>query len=199
MMRTMRSLVLWSLAALAVWLAPATAEANKKAKKYYFELIDLTVKPEVKAEIGKAALPRVKAQLEKALATHPQLVAVVEGAPDPDAKPEAYRKYLQKKGLSGAYKLTVEITEASEELVPLEDKKNAQRIVVSVGIHILGETIPGRTMGFTGDGAATVKQEVGMKFRDKDRQLTWDAAAETAIADALKVCFAKLAIPPKKQ
>jgi hypothetical protein len=54
-------------------------------------------------------------------------------------------------------------------------------------------------MGFTGDGAATVKQEVGMKVRDKDREFTWDGAAETAINDALKTCFAKLALPQKKQ
>ena len=132
-------------------------------------------------------------------ARDPQLVATVEGAPDPDKNPAAYRKFIQKKGISGAYLVTVEVTAATEELVPLEDKKNAQRLVASVSIHVLGETIPGRTMGFTGDGSATVKQEVGMKFRDKDRQFTWDAAAETAIEEALKTCFKKLALPPKKQ
>jgi hypothetical protein len=54
-------------------------------------------------------------------------------------------------------------------------------------------------MGFTGDGASTVKQEVGMKVREKDRALTWDDAAKVAIDDALKTCFAKLALPQKKQ
>src|SRR5690606_17203818 len=105
---------------------------------------------------------------------------------DPDANAAAYRKFLQKKGISGAYLVTVEVTEADIEIVPMEDKKNTQRIVVSVGIHVLGETIPGRTMAFTGDGRATVKQEVGMKIRDKDREFTWDAAAETAVEEALK-------------
>ena len=75
----------------------------------------------------------------------------------------------------------------------MEDKKGAQRLVVHVGIHVLGETIPGRTMGFTGDGQATVKQEVGMKVRDKDRTYAWDGAAETAVDDAMKTCFAQLA------
>ena len=92
--------------------------------------------------------------------------------------------------------MTVEVTEASIEIVPLEDKKGAQRIVVSVAIHVLGETIPGRTMGFTGDGRATVKQEIGMKIRDKDREFTWDGAAENAVAQALEKCFTKLATPP---
>jgi len=196
MMRPMKSLLLFAFA-LAV-LAPR-AEAGPK-KKYHFELTKVLVKPEVKADVAKIAQPRVEAVVKKALAEHPQLVADLAGAPDPEKDNGLpYRKWLQKKGISGSYLVTVEITSASEELVPLEDKKNAQRIVVSIGVHVLGETIPGRTMGFTGDGAATVKQEVGMKVRDKDRDFTWDGAAETAINDALKTCFAKLALPQKKQ
>ena len=66
------------------------------------------------------------------------------------------------------------MTEASEEVVPMEGKPNTQRFVVHLGVHVLGETIPGRTMGFTGDGSATIKQEVGTKLRDKDRDYTWD-------------------------
>ena len=41
--------------------------------------------------------------------------------------------------------------------------------------------------------ARTVKIEVGMKVRDKDTEYAWDQAAETAIADAMKTCFAQLA------
>lgn len=195
-MRPMKSLLV--LVAAALLFAPS-AEAAPKKKKYHFELTKVLVKPEVDAAAGKVAQPRVEAVFKKALAEHPQLVADLEGAPDPDSKPAAYRKFLAKKRVSGSYLVTVEITSASEELVPLEDRKNTQRLVVQVGIHVLGETIPGRTMGFTGDGAATVKQEVGMKVRDKDREFTWDSAAETAIDEALKTAFAKLALPQKKQ
>ena len=35
-----------------------------------------------------------------------------------------------------------------------------------------------------------------MKIRDKDRQFTWDSAAETAVAEALQKCFSELAKPP---
>ncbi|NVB79315.1 MAG: hypothetical protein HOV81_13045 [Kofleriaceae bacterium] len=185
------------LVAAVLLFAPRADAAPKK--KYHFELTKVLIKPEVKEADGKIAQPRVEAVFKKALADHPQLVGDLEGAPDPNANPAAYRKFLTKKGVSGAYLVTVEITSASEELVPLEDKKNAQRLVVQVGIHVLGETIPGRTMGFTGDGAATVKQEVGMKVRDKDREFTWDSAAQTAIDEALKTAFAKLALPQKKQ
>ena len=197
MMRPMKSLLLF-VAALVVF-APRADAAPKK--KYHFELTKVLVKPEVKADVAKEAQPRIEAVFKKALESHPQLVKSLEGAPaDPEANNGGpYRKFLTKKGIAGAYLVTVEVTEASIEIVPMEDKKNTQRISVTVGLHVLGETIPGRTMGFTGDGRATVKQEVGMKIRDKDRQFTWDSAAETAVENALKECFAKLALPPKKQ
>ena len=197
-MRPMKSLLLVVLA-LVVALPSADA-APKKKKKYHFELTKVLVKPEVTEDVAKEAQPRIEAVFKKALESHPQLVVSVEGAPDPEANNgQPYRKFLAKKGIWAAYLVTVEVTEASIEIVPMEDKKNTQRISVSVGLHVLGETIPGRTMGFTGDGRATVKQEVGMKIRDKDRQFTWDAAAETAVAEALDKCFTKLAKPAKKQ
>jgi hypothetical protein len=196
MMTAMKSLILLCLAATVAFAAPA-----KPAKKYHFELTKVLVKPEVKADVGATAQPRVEAAIKKAFETNPQLVQTLEGAPaDREADHgQPFRKYLTKKGIAGAYLVTVEVTEASEEVVPMEDKKGAQRLVVHVGIHVLGETIPGRTMGFTGDGQATVKQEVGMKIRDKDRTYAWDGAAETAVADALKTCFEQLAKPKVKQ
>jgi hypothetical protein len=198
MMRPMKSLVLATVTLVAVAGFLSRADAAPK-KKYHFELTAVTPKPEVKADVAKTAQPRVEAVVKKAFATNPQLVATLEGAPDPIKSPDAYRKFLTQKGVSSAYLVTVEITDASEELVPMEGKSNSQRLVVHVGLHVLGETIPGRTMGFTGDGQATVKQEVGMKVRDKDRAYAWDGAAETAVDDALKTCFAKLALPQKKQ
>jgi hypothetical protein len=198
MIRPMKSLLMVVMA-LMFFATATNADAAPKTKKYHFQLTKILVKPEVSADVAKLAQPRVEALFKKALDEHPQLVQELEGAPDPDKDAAAYRKWLTRKGISGAYLVTVEITSATSEIVPLEEKKNTQRIVVSLGIHVLGETIPGRTMGFTGDGAATVKQEIGMKVRDKDVQFTLDGAAETAINDALKTCFAKLALPQKKQ
>lgn len=187
MMRAMKSLFL-------LVLLGSVAVAAPKPKKYHFELTKVLVKPEVKADVGATAQPRVEAAIKKAFETNPQLVATLEGAPDPETDHgQPYRKFLAKKGIDSAYLVTVEVTDASEEIVPMEDKKGSQRLVVHVGIHVLGETIPGRTMGFTGDGQATVKQEVGMKVRDKDKTYAWDGAAETAVDDAMKTCFAQLA------
>lgn len=188
---------LLALTATLLFLGTSAWAAPKK-KKYHFELAAVTAKPEVKADVAKAATPRVELQVKKAFASHPQLVATLAGAPDKSAA-DAYRKYLKKKGLAGAYLVTVEVTEASEELVPVDDKPNTQRLVIRVAVHVLGETIPGRTMGFTGDGQATIKQEVGKKVRERDREYAWDSAAEVAIADAMKTVFKQLAVPAKKQ
>jgi hypothetical protein len=168
-------------------------------KKYHFELAAVTAKPEVKPDVGQAATPRVEAQVKKAFENHPQLVGKLDGAPAWRTDAESYRKFLVSKGLAGAYLVTVEITEASEELVPMEGKPKSQRLVVHVAIHMLGENIPGRTMGFTGDGQATIKEELGLKVRDKDRQYAWDQAAELAVADAMQTVFKQLALPQKKQ
>lgn len=185
------------LVAVTVLFA-ANAFAAPAKKKYHFELAAVTPKGEVKPEVAKIATPRIEAQVKKAFASHPQLVATLDGAPDKD-KAEAYRAFLKKKGLAGAYLVTVEVTEASEELEPVSDRPNTQRLVVRVAVHVLGETIPGRTMGFTGDGQATIKQEVGKKVRDRDKEVAWDAAAQTAVDDAMKTVFKQLAVPQKKQ
>ncbi len=190
------------IVATTLFFVGNSAEAGPK-KKYHFELAAVTAKPEVKADVAKAATPRVELQVKKAFESHPQLVAKLDGAPALPDKPtpqqmDAYRAFIKKKGLGGAYLVTVEVTEASEEIVPT-DKPNTQRLVVRVAVHVLGETIPGRTMGFTGDGHATIKQEVGRKVRERDREFAWDSAAEVAIADAMKTVFKQLAIPPKKQ
>lgn len=173
-----------------------SAEADAK-RKYHFELTQVTPKAEVKADIAAVATPRIEGQVKKAFNEHAQLVSKIDDAPD-RGKQEAYRAYLTRKGLSGSYLVTVEVTEASEELVPFDGKPNSQRFSVHVAIHMLGEEIPGRTMAFTGDGQATVKQEVGKKLRDRDREYAWDQAAEVAVHDAIEKSLTQLAKPKHK-
>ena len=186
----------WLAISLAVVALVARADAAPK-KKYHFEILAVTAKSEVKPDVAKTAIARVQKQLEKAMAASDQLVATLDDAPARDASPDSWRRYLAKKGIAGVYLVTVELTEAWEKVEP-SDKPNTQRLVAHVAIHMLGETVPGRTMGFTGDGQATVKQEVDMKIRDRDREYTWDGAAETAVGNALNECFTKLARPAHK-
>lgn len=191
--------ILAVLSLVALGLVSSSAEAAPKLKKYHLVLADVTAQPEVKADDAQASVPRIETAVKKTFETHPQLVARLEGAPDPMAKADAYRKFLTRKGIASAYLVTVEVTEASLEIEPMDSKPNTQRLVVRVGVHLLGETIPGRTMGFTGDGQATIKVEVGKKIRDRDKEYTWDQAADAAVADAMKTVFKQLAVPPKKQ
>jgi hypothetical protein len=193
--RGIRSLCMLGLAAIVAAAAPAVAAPKKK---YHFELTTVSAKPDVKPDVARLATPRVDAQVRKVFGGHPQLVAKLDGAPDPRSAADAYRRYLTQHGIAGAYLVTVEITEASETLEAMDDK-TSQRLVIRIGIHVLGETVPGRTMGFTGDGKATIKQEVGIKLRDRDREYTWDQAAELAIDDAMKTVFQQLAAPPPKR
>ena len=194
-MPTMLRFVVLSL----VTLGFATSAAAAPTKKFHFDLAEVTIKPSITPGLAKAAMPRVESQVKKAFETHPQLVAKLDGAPDWKTAADAYRKFLARKGLAGAYHVTVDVTEASEEVVPMEGRPNSQRLVVRVAIHMLGETMPGRTMGFTGEGQATIKQEIGKKLHDRDRQYAWDSAAEAAIADAMVTVFKQLAVPQKKQ
>ena len=181
---------------LLIGLVASTEAAPKK--KYYFELAAVTAKPEVKPEPAKNATARVEAQVKKAFSAHPQL-ATLEGQPDWRTQTEPYRKFLKGKGIAAAYLVTVELTDASYEVQPMPDKPNTQRIVVRVALHMLGESIPAKTMGFTGDGQATIKVEVGKKIRDADVEYAWSQASEAAVADAMATVFKQLAVPQKKQ
>jgi hypothetical protein len=192
-MRTTLALV-GTLATFA--LAPTVDAAPKK---YHYELVTVSPKADIKPELAKVVVPRIEGQVKKAFETHPQLVANFDGAPDPKTKADAYRAFMAKKGVTGAYTVRVDVTEATEELVPVEGKPNTQRLVVHVELHMLGEQIPAMTMGFAGDGHATIKQEIGMKVRDRDREFAWDECAKLAVDDAIKESLKQLAAPPKKK
>ncbi len=197
----MMPLMFRALGALVVVGAVAVAgraDAAPQKKKYHFELTAVTARSEVAADTAAIAQPRIEAQVKTAFGAHAQLVGALDGAPDPRTAAEPYRKWIERKGLAGSFLVTVEITEASQALEPMPDKPSSQRLTIHVALHTLGETIPGRTMGFTGDGQATIKIEVGKKLRDKDRDYGWDQAAELAVADAIKTSLAQLDKPAKK-
>ena len=183
------------LVLLALLALLSTAEAKPKPQKYHFLLWEVTPAKGVEGDVVTFALPRIKAQVEKAFASHPQLVAVLDGAPDPKTDAKGYSAYLKRKKIAGAHRVNVEVTAAMEETEEMEAKAG-QRLVVRLSVRMFSETIPVRTMGFTGDGSATIKQEVGKKVRPRDREYAWDQAAELAINDAIAVCLAKLSVPP---
>ena len=192
------ALVLAGAAAVALAAAPAAAKPHHKAKRYHFQLADVTTKAGVAAGPGTEAATRVKAEAAKQIAANPQLLATLDGAPDPASAPAAFQKYLLKHGITGAYKVSIEVTEATEEVEPVLDKPSTQRIVVHLSLHMFGEVIPTRKMGFTGDGSAVVKVEIGKKVRKRDRDYTWDSAAQEAMTKAIEESLHKLSLPAHK-
>jgi hypothetical protein len=197
----MRRLLPFLLCALWLLGSASLAEARSKTKarkKYFFEVTSVTSKTTLPDHLEKQILPKLSAEVQKQLANHPQLVAQLpEGAPDPKADANKYRKYLTKRGLAGAYQVSVELTSASEEVEQLDGRKG-QRLVVRLGVHMFGETVPGQTIGFTGDGSASVRQEVGKTVRPRDQEFTWQGAVEIAVTDAIETSLAKLSAPEKK-
>jgi hypothetical protein len=192
----MRSLAL--LLAAGVALGTSAADAKPAKKKYHFEVEDVRAAKEVAADLATEVTPRVKAQAEKLIADNPQLVAALDGAPDPAADAAGYAKWLAKNKIDGSYKVTIEITAATEAVEPVETKPNTQRIDVHLELHMFGETIPARKMGFSGDGSSTVKEEIGKKLRQVDRDAAWNDAAQEALTKALDESLQKLSAPPAK-
>jgi hypothetical protein len=189
-----------SLALCALCLAGLATDAQagrkKPQKKYFFEVTSVTSKATLPDHLEKSVLPRLSAEVTKQLQSHPQLVASLPDAPSPDDAAK-YRRYLTKRGIAGAYQVSVELTSASQEVEQLEGR-TGQRLIVRLGVHMFGETVPGKTIGFTGDGSASLRQEIGKTLRPRDEEYTWQAAAEMAVADAISTSLEKLSAPAKK-
>jgi hypothetical protein len=139
----------------------------------------------------------VQAELKKAFQQHAQIVAQLEGAPDPKGDPDAYRAYLTKMHLAGAFNVTVEITDAAEIATPSEDKPGAQRLETRLALRMLGTRLPDDTLGFTGHGKTASKQEVTAKVPDAERQSTWNDLAELAVSQAIRTALEELTVAAK--
>jgi len=186
----------WISTALCFTATAALADTPPK-ERYYLEVGEITAKPELKPEAVKMATPRVLSEVKKAFEHHPQIVAKLEGAPDPKSDPDGYRSYLGKKQITSALKVTIEITDATETLAPLADKPGTQRHEIRLALRMLGAHIPDDTLGFTGHGKAKVEQEVGAKVSGRDRQETWDQVTELAVSQAVKTALEELTLAAK--
>jgi hypothetical protein len=190
-------------AATAVLVLVASAHAalarpKKAAKKYHFDLVEeIAAGKEVPADTAAELTPQVKELATKAFTTHERMVAL-DGAPDPKLNAAAFKKYLTKKKVAGAYRVNVEIVAYDESSEELEAPRSGKRLSVHVALRMFGETIPGRVMAFSGDGTATIKMEVGKQVRPRDRAAAQHDALEMAIADALGASLSKLDMPPPK-
>ncbi|MBT8495118.1 MAG: hypothetical protein KJO07_18880 [Deltaproteobacteria bacterium] len=182
------------LALVLLLLAAATASAAPK-HRFVFELTGVKLKGKfpaaLEAEIGK--------QLSKQIKANPRLLAEPpEGAPDPSTDPKGFKAYMQKRRLR-SFKVNVEVTDYEERIEPSPRSKRGKMVVVRIALRIFGETVPERTMAFTGDGSATIKIGTGSKVRDKDKQVANREATQLAVEDAVGTSIRKLDAGKKKK
>ena len=173
--------------------------APKKAsvgttKKYYWSLIGVFAKASIDPALATQLTPVVTAQTTKTLAAHPQVAAALPDGADV-TNVDAFKRMLSKAKIAGAYTVSVDISDASEQVVPIDDKPGELRLVVRLSVHLLGEVMPDKTIGFTGDGSATIREDVGKKLRPNDRTAVWAAAVEGAVNDAVATAMKTLSKP----
>jgi hypothetical protein len=191
MRRSLAAAALVALTALA-WSRPAWA----KSRETYVFLIS---RVDLGKGVPKEVEPHVLARLGAAIGQHEDLESkLAAGAPDPDAEPDKFKSYLKSKR-QRAFKVNVEVTHFSSQVEPVtgeDGRKGEQYLTVRTTLRLFGETVPDRTMAFTGDGSATVKLEIGKTARESDRKEATSAALDQAVAGAIAQSLTRLKEPP---
>ncbi len=187
--RAARRLVVVACALALAHAAPAEA---KKNDKYYYQVHDVSLAKGIPDTVKTA----VATQLAERIAANPELLAALEGAPDPDKEPKKFKRYLKRKRLR-AFQVNLEVTAYRQELEPMPAPRKGQYLTVSIDLRAFGETMPDRVMAFTGNGSATVKLEIGRKQRARDAEAANHDAIQMAIDKALAESIVKLRKGPK--
>lgn len=183
----------WGIALMAFAAATLAASgAIAKPKPYVFQLF----KVELKAGIPAPVKAQVEKQAIASIDEHAELMSKFDRAiPDPDRDPKGYQKAL--KG-QAAFKVNIEVTSYKSE-VEQTAPDAPRRLVVSISLRMFGETIPQRVMAFTGDGAATIKVDVGKTVRPRDTEYANDEAIKLAVEEAITTSIRKLKEAAKKK
>jgi hypothetical protein len=187
-----------ALTTLAVVLGAGAGVSNAKKKEtYVFKLDKLKLPKGAPAELASLVEKEVAAAIQSNEALSAELP---EGCPAPDdsfASQQRFKKCLKKKRMR-AFNVTVQVTDF-ERIEEPNDKKKGTLVGTKLSLRMFGETIPDRTMAFTGDGSANVRIEVGKKVRERDREVADHDAIEMAIAEAVAASLNKLRTrPPRK-
>lgn len=182
-----------ALLLVALVLAPAGAEAARQ-QKYVYLLAKLDLGKGVPAEISE----QVKKNLGAIIERNDRLSAEIpQGAPDYRSEPKKFKQYMKERDLS-AYKVNVEVTEYEME-IEKAPKGRGKMLKVHVALRMFGETVPDRSMAFTGDGRATVKLGTGSTVRKRDEEVANRDAISLAVEDAVATSIRKLDAGPKKK
>jgi hypothetical protein len=192
-MTTMRRASILPLALLMTWVSVEAWAKKKPKEKYYLQITGAETAEGVPKPLGD----RAKVVLGELLTKRPEFVSSLEGAPDLQADPAAFRKWMSKKKLR-AFKVVVKLTKLTRELTPKPDSKN-QILRIQISLQIFGTGMPDDTMALTGDGVSAVGLEVGQKVRPKDEEVATEESLRNALTSAVDDAVRKLGMgPPSK-
>src|SRR5687767_5176380 len=120
MMRPMRpSLAPFLFLMFVLGAMARPAEAAKPKKKYFFELAEVKASDSL-GQVGKDLIPVTQTQVGKSISSHEQIVVTLDGAPD-RANGKAFKAFLKRKKLAGAYRVNVELIAFEEEVEDKDD------------------------------------------------------------------------------
>lgn len=181
------------LVALMPTLAPASASARKKpTERYHVVVTGTELAPSVPAIVGEKATATLQAEL----ATRPEFVAELKGAPDADAEPDKFRKWLVRNRIR-AFNVVVKLTGFEKDVGPPQDGKSGKILKVHLALKLLGTGLPDDTMALAGEGASTVQVEVGNKVRPRDELYAIDETLRGAMKSAVDDAVHKLKTTPQ--
>lgn len=180
---------------VTIALASTTAHAGERRPVYWFSMTGVQVGKNMTAELRT----QVEKEVTSQLAGHQRFVASLPaGAPDPGTQPAQFKQYLKKRGIQ-AFRVNVEVTEHEQRVEPLSPPAQGHHVSVRLGLRMLGENLPDRSLAFTGDGAAAIKMEVGKRVRPRDREVANREAITMAVKDALDRSIREIEAGPRKQ
>jgi hypothetical protein len=190
------AILVFSSIAPSAWADPKADKTAKvikvgKTVKHHWDITTVAAKSTLDPALAKLVAGIVTTQLANAIATNPGLAPTLPADADP-SNPTAFRKQLQRAGIAESHRVSVDITEATEQVDPIEGKPGELRLTVHVAIHLLGEKRADKVISFAGEGRSTIKQDIGKKLRPADRIFAWTSVVDAAIADAISTSLTKL-------
>ena len=170
-----------ALAAAMFFSAPASADTGKP--KYYFRVSNIECR-------NDKIIPLARELLEAEVAKHPEFTMDLGGKLSEDAQSAELRKHGMQE-----LQVSLRITTLKKEIKPPEPGKRDQQMSIEVKLGVLGYTLPGKKLLFTGDGDASLMGEFSERLKDKEEERFMRTALSSAIKQAVTTALAKLTTP----
>jgi hypothetical protein len=175
-------------------LAGGAGAAKKAPERYLFEVQSISATEKAPAEVSVKA----KAILAELLATRPEFVARLDGAPDPASAPHEYVKFLETNHVR-AFSVTIKVDRWERTLAPGDKPDTGQVLTIKLGVSLVGAQIPGGALALAGSGQSTVMANVGLRVRPGEEESALDDALRDALTHAVDDAVHRLRMPPPKK